>query len=641
MGLLSGLLFYKDEGADNIRGLLANMLAAQKHRDKTEPITFFDKGCAVGMANRQNYIFDSGRNIPIDVNTGICDGIYAFVDGIVLNLPMHRKYFEDSGIHIPILSSTVIVSMAYKMWGMEFMSHLEGEFACCVWDSKEEKIILARDPYGHKPLHYYYDSNKFVFSSEIKGVLAGSVQPRIDMLSLSNFLTLNCVPCSGTIFENIKQVSPGSMLVVSGQGINECKYWQCKLDVVQSISLDDTVLQLTDKIRNSVRKRIISENNYCFLSGGIDSSAVLSFAAELSISPVNAITVGFDDQEADELEYAKLMAQHVGAKHNYVIAKPDSFFSMIDMLVFHHDSPFTDTSAFPTYYAAKLARQYTDIILTGDGPDQTMGGSGHHALALKNNIFKKRNHALRCLFGLSAGILSPFMKSFLPSSCSKIIRKLYRNSLTPVHAEYDLRSFFPDLIKKRICCGELWRKHRLNNPYKHPEGWFNEVSGADYINKYLFADVKFYVVDDLMIKVDRMCMAHGLETLSPFQDLRLAEAVNKLPSKYKVNRSDKGDITTKYILKKVCENRFPKEILTKKKQGFGIPLAKWLRQQNGKFLKEILLDKKTLSRGYFNADAYENFVQDFVENKGDYYYPSANGIVGLLTLELWHRRYID
>ena len=180
-----------------------------------------------------------------------------------------------------------------------------------------------------------------------------------------------------------------------------------------------------------------------------------------------------------------------------------------------------------------------------------------------------------------------------------------------------------------------------NDPYRHPDSWFEQGEGLDDVNKYLLADMKFYLPDDLMIKVDRMCMAHGLETLSPFLDRDFSEIVNMLPGKYKIHLDENGQIITKYALKKVCQERFPSGILNKKKQGFGIPLEKWLRQDKGKCLREILLDPRTLNRGYFKKRSMEKLVDVFINNKGDYFFPNANGVVGLLTLELWHRRYLD
>jgi asparagine synthase (glutamine-hydrolysing) len=642
MGIIAGI-YYLQEKKQGSNDILLNMIKVQSHRDETEPDVYHNEKISLGMSNKHDSIFlgkNNNRDLAQTHENKLVD-IKAIVDGIVLDIPKHINFFEKAGYSIPHPTCSSIVAIAYEHWGLDFMHYLEGEFTCSIYDKKNNSLILARDPYGHKPLHYYSDRNNFFFSSEIKGILAAGVQKDIDLVSLSDFLSLNCIPYPATIFKNIFQVPPGTMMVINESGIKSIEYWSPKLSVDTSVNFEDAVSEISIRLQNAVKKRMITDDVYCFLSGGIDSSAVVSFASEISGKKVHAVSVGFAEEEANELEDAAIMAKHVGAEHHQVIATPGSFFDMLDTMVFHHDSPFTDTSAYPTYYAGKLAREFADIILTGDGPDQTMGGSSHHVFAIKDNTFAPRNALLQNLKRFGAGLSGLFINAPTPSLLSKIQRKLYRDSLSPVHAAYDVRSYFPDLVKKFLCTDDFWNVHLNSNPYRHPESWFKEVEGIDDINRHLYADIKFYVPDDLMIKVDRMCMASGLETLSPFQDIGLAEIVNKLPGHFKIHQSISGDISTKYILKKVCESRFPKHTLTKKKQGFGIPIEKWLKQNNGKFIKEILLDEQTLKRGFFKRQSIEKVVDIFIDNKGDYFFPSPSGMVALLTLELWNRRYVD
>ncbi|MFZ5759500.1 MAG: asparagine synthetase B family protein [Thermodesulfobacteriota bacterium] len=642
MGLIAGSYLFKKKRND-LKFRLMEMINSQAHRDNSPPTLKLSEHFAFGMANRHDSIFCSlthDNHFSTDFRNQPSRGIIAFIDGVLLNVPEHIKYFEEIGIPLSRPTCSAIIAAAYEKWGLDFMKHLEGEFACAVLDEKSQKVILARDPYGHKPLHFYFKEDMLLFSSEIKGIIAGGISPEVDMIGLSDFLSLNNIPCPATLFKDISQVSPGHLAIFSEQGCIMQPYWSHKIITDKVVGFDEAVLLVSDRIRNAVKKRMVTKDTYCFLSGGIDSSALVSFAAELSATPVHAVSVGFKEEEKNELEDAAVMANHVGAIHHQVIATPDSFLDMLDTIVFHQDLPFTDTSSYPTYYAGKLARNFTDLILTGDGPDQTMGGSGHHVFAVRNNLFsnRKKTHQLLCKTAAKlAGFLS---QDPSPTLLSKIERKLYRDSLLPYHAAYDLRSFFPDIVKKFICTDALWEIHEKTNPYRHPASWFRESKDLDGVNKYLFADINFYIPCDLMIKVDRMCMAHGLETLSPFQDVDLARIVNKLPGSHKINISQSGEIITKYILKKICQDRFPRHTLEKKKQGFGIPLAKWLRQDHGRFLREILLDPRTINRGYFKKDSLEKFIEVFLDDKGDYYFPAPEGMVGLLSLELWHRRFI-
>ncbi len=640
MGVVAGIFSKNHNG--NLEHTLKDMLYSQIHRGKGVPVTTVRDDIALGMINKHDTLFCQqneyqGRSNEIRSNSSV----HSFVDGIVLNATGHRKYFESIGIPTPFPASSAVVGSAYHAWGYDFMSHLEGDFSCALWDERKNILALGRDPFGHKPLHYYQDKDRIIFSSEIKGIIKAGITPEIDLLSLSDFLTLNCVPYPSTIFKNIYQVPPGSLVIFNGDKTIVHRYWYPSMAFDYTLSLEQCVHDLEESIKNAIKKRLITDDVYCFLSGGIDSSAVVSFASELSGKPVHAISVGFHEEERNELDDAALMARHVGAEHHQVIAKPDSFFDMLGLMTRHHDAPFTDTSAYPTYYAAQCASGFTDIILTGDGPDQIMGGSGHHVFAAQHNIFSNRNSLVRGFSGLGASTARLLGGDPTPTYISKVHRKLYRESLSPVHAAYDLRSYFPDIAKKFLCCDELWNIHTNDSPYRHPEAWFEVGKNLDDINKYLLADMLFYLPDDLMIKVDRMCMAHGLETLSPFLDTGISSVVNRMPGRYKIFESGDSGIVTKYILKKVIEDRLPHHIYRKKKQGFGVPLKKWLSMNNGENLKEILLDPKTMNRGYFKKESLLKLVDVFIGNKGDYFYPNPNGIVGLITLELCQRYLCD
>lgn len=640
MGIIAGMIGPSNKAV--MRMMLAKMIEVQRHRDmKGEIQSYVDDGVAVGMVNHHDSIFcDLGVKLFTEKENSH-SSVHAYVDGIVLNTPFIKDNFikSDNSVLRPPCSS--IVAAAYKKLGLDFMNYLEGEFSCAIWDRQEKRLILARDPYGHKPLHYYAKNNIFYFSSEIKGILEAEVPREIDLISLSDFLSLNCVPYPATIFKDIFQVSPGSILIADQEGLRLKTYWTPSIAVKQEISLDDAVSKLSAALKSAVEKRMVTSDTYCFLSGGIDSSAIVSFASEIAGKKIHAVSVGFEGEEKNELQDAEIMARHVGAELHQVIASPDSFFDMLETLVFHHDTPFTDTSAYPTFFAAKLGCQFTDIILTGDGPDQSMGGSGHHVFAVRHNIFSQRAKIHRLFTKFGSQVIGSFVKSPVPSFLSKIQRKLYREYVTPVHAAYDLRSYFPDIVKQYLCSDKLWGVHECNDPYRHPESWFKETADIDDVNRYLYADMKFYVPDDLMVKVDRMCMAHGLETLSPFQDLEVASIVNQLPGSYKINVTEHDEIITKFILKKICANRFPKHTLTKKKQGFGIPLERWLKQDNGKAVKDILLDHRTLNRQFFKKAALEKLVDVFLEDRGDYFYPGPNTVAGLMTFEIWQRKYID
>jgi len=638
MGIIAGI--YSNLNID-AEAIINRMINSKIHRDKSEPIICAGERYVFGMVNQHEKMLVKKNQNVVAPNGFNKKSIHAFVDGIVLEAQDHQRELQRWGEAIPNLTMSAIVSAAYKKWNLNCNNHLEGEFACAIWDEIKQQIVLIRDPFGHKPLHYYIDEECFVFSSEIKGILAAGIFPEIDLISLSHFLSLNCIPNPATLFKQIKQVPPGSLVIFSKEGLKIQQYWNPQFEVDESIALETASNQIEESIRNAVKKRMVTNPSFCFLSGGLDSSVLLSLAAESAENPVQAICVGFQEADKNELADAALMANHVGAFLHQVNATPDTFFNMLEKITFYHDAPFTDTSSYPTFYAAKLAKDLTPIILTGDGPDQILGGSGHHLFAVLHNIFSDKNRIKKKLCAMGSAMLSPLVQSPAPSLLSKTYRRFYRESLSPVHAAYDLRSYFPTIVKHFLCSERLWDIHLRHDPYYFPETWFADAGDVDDVNKYLYADVRFYVPDDLMVKVDRMCMAHGLETLSPYQDTHLYSIVKKLPGRFKVFMSPQKEIITKRILKEVAENRLPQKLLLKKKQGFGIPLQSWLLQDNGEFIRQILLDSRTLNRGLFKKKSLEVFVNVFKKNQGDYFFPSPQAIVALLTIELWHRRYLD
>lgn len=620
MGIIAGLI--RNQEKDSLFAVFDAMINVQKHRAPVGDRAFFaEHGTVLGGINRYEC-----KSLRGGEAASCSTGIHVFIDGIVLHENQH--------------SASEAVMQAYNRCGLDFRTHLEGEFSCAVWDENARRLILARDPLGKKPLHFYCSTTEFIFSSEIKGILAAGVSRELDLVNFSDYFTLNNFPYPGTMFKDIFQVEPGGLVVYDDNGLRKIKYWSPNLSVDHTISFEDAVDQLSSLFEKAVKKRLYGKTPYSFLSGGMDSSAIVAFASKFSSDKIHAVSVGFEEEEANELDDAEAMAKHVGAIFHPVIVKPDSFFSMLETLVSHHDIPFSDTSAYPTYFAAQAGANFSDVILTGDGADQLMGGSSHYVHAVRNNQFAPRSAAKRGISGLLSKLFSATLSDPTPNLLSRAQRKFYRESMPAIHAAYDLRSYFPDIVKKYLFSDDLWNVHLANSPYRHPDRWFEVNRGNDDINKYLHADVEFYLTDDLMTKVDRMCMAHGLETLSPFLDTELVNFIYSLPGNYKV--AIKGDnVITKAILRSMSDPYFPKRVAEKGKQGFGIPLKKWLKSGSGSFVKEILLDPITLNRQYFNKKSIINLVDVYLSGKSDYFYPSENSVCELIIFELWNRAYID
>lgn len=636
MGVIGGLWLVGENEGD-LRARLEALLGAQRHRDASpEAEVHSEADCACGMKDVHNAIWTNAPARGIE-----CNGAYAFVDGIVLEGRKLAAELKAQGIVLKGPTCAELVAGAYAAWGLDFMGHLEGEFGCAVWDSRERRLILASDPFAHKPIHYYRDAKGVIFSSEIKGLLAAGVPAEVDPVRLSDYLSLNAVPTPHTIFKGIRRVPMGTMLVCTERDTSERQYWSHVPVPNRGIADDEAVHHVVGLLSKAISKRMVTPETYCFLSGGMDSSAVLSFTSELSDSPVVAITTAIEKEAYNEMDDAVAMAKHVGAVHHADACEPEHLFETLDTLVFHHDIPFSDSSAYPTYCGGKFAREHTDVIMTGEGPDESLAGNYRHVYAVEHNLFDERNRTKKALYRLMDRMVSPFIRDPAPSFLSKVRRKAHRESLSGVRIAYERMSFFPEIVKEYLCTPELWRHHVESDPYLYPESLFEEAGDVEGLRKYLHADIRFCGPDDLMIKLDRMCMAHGLETFAPFHDKELSRFLISLPADMKIRRGQDGQALTKYILRRACAGRFPPRLESKKKQGFSIPLGDWLRQDNGKYLCDLLLDDRTLSRGYFRPNAVRHMVDTFLSGREDYFFGSPGAMIALLTLELWHRRYID
>lgn len=635
MGIIGGIWQFR-RGEVAPASLIRALLEVQAHRDNSPSESIYADQCRA-FAMRNTHGGDGPR--AGDGEARAVQGVYAFVDGIVLDRRQLARTLslEDRRDGLP--SGPMLVAAAYRRWSSDFRRHLDGEFSCAIWDSNRNALMLARDPFGHKPLHFFHDAAQFAFSSEIKGLLATGIPASVNLQALSDFLTLNSVPGPSTPFQRIQQVLPGELVRITEAGIERSSYWSPLPFLRWGIDEEEAVEEVEGALAQSVRRRMSNGPTYCFLSGGLDSSLVVSTASKCAAGSVRAVSVGFEEGSFDEIGNAARLCRHLGVQHHTVICRRQSFLSLLETLLEFHDQPFTDTSAYPTYFAARAAREHTDVVLTGDGPDQLVGGSNHHVAFLRDNPLSRSRAVQRLLCRAVSRIIGDGSRSPLPSLVSRIRRRIARLAEPAIGSAYC--TYFRDPVKNYLCTPELWEYHANAHPFRLLDACFDEASDRDTTSRYLNLDVRLYVPNDLMVKVDRMCMAHGLETLSPFQDQNLASILLSLPGSLKLRRNADGGFDRKYILRKIAHNRLPPELMAHPKHGFEIPVEGWLRQDGGRYLQEILLDRRALERGYFKAESIRTLVRSFVTNQSDYYFASAYAMVALLTIELWHRRYID
>ena len=533
-----------------------------------------------------------------------------------------------------------LVLRLYRTYGTEFVHRIDGSYAIAIYDGQLNELLLIRDRFGSKPLFYTRVENTLLFASEIKAILAsGLYKKTVNLRSLNYFLSYGYVPNPDTMFDSIKQVKPGYMLICKDGNIIEKPYWKFTYKQnKQSRPNNYYKEKFLEIFEGAVSKRLKRHPDAgAFLSGGLDTSGVVAVMHKLKQSPFKVFTAGFEEEQYSEIVEAKMLADHFGLEHHTITLQFDKdFSSLLEKLVWNHDAPFADTSAIPSYYAAKLAKEYVDVVLTGDFPDQLIGGSSHHALALyreshdpawKKTLRNTKLNQLVARLPWSAG------ESTLSD---KIKRFFYRETFSLEEQRIVQNMPIPHLLKRCLYSPDMLEVAKMYDPLNIAQALYREVGDASLLDKLLYFDIHSYAPDDLMVKVDRMTQAHGLTAISPFHDLEFVEFMATVPAHLKIKGSER-----KYIMREALRPLLPEQTLNKKKQGFAMPIGEWLVNNLSDYVRDVLLDSRTLNRGYFNKKFMRKMVNNFLAGKTDYASGSEATIISLITLELWHRIFID
>ena len=631
-------IFSKDQDNQINTSIIHKMVDLLKHRGDGEEKIYIDSN--FGFASRDIVINPIINNRQPDHNED--QAVFVILDGKICNYQEWRDFLEKKGHKFITESNPEILTHLYEEFGTDFISKLQGEFAFALWDRKKRKLVLARDIVGNKPLHYLLKNNGITFASEIKSILCDNdYEVKLNLKALDDFFTYGYIPWPETIFEKIEQIPPGHVLTYCDGEINIKPYWVFTYDHTKIYTEDYYVENLYELIKNAIEKRLESDVACgAFLSGGLDSSTVVGLMSSILDQPVKTFSVGFEDEKYNELPWARIIANHFKTEHHEFIVKPEMVPPLFPQIVWHCDSPIVDTSCIPTYFASKLAREYVKVVLTGDGPDQLLAGSGSYVEWNQriSSISNKILSPLRTQFiaNLIENLpISGTSKGFIP----RLRRRIFRESM-PIERQFiELEATIPTLLKKELYSDNMREIQKKNDPFLMVEPFFNRTVGYDFLDRILYCDLLSFMHDDLMVKVDRMCMANSLEIRSPFQDIHLLNFIGTIPTELKL-KGIKNPIR-KYVLRKAVSNLLPKEILEKKKQGFAIPGDSWLKNQLKDFVKEILLDDRTLKRGYFNEKSIQKLVSQYLKGETDYATGSFPCIISLLSFEIWNRTFID
>ncbi len=522
-------------------------------------------------------------------------------------------------------TDTEVLLHLYEELGLNCVSKLRGMFAFAIWDIPRRRLLLARDRVGKKPLFYSVNEQGIAFASEIKALLTDGASRDVDPLAIHHYLTFQYVPAPRTIFQDIKKLKPGHLLVYEEGKATESAYWTLHYEPKTNRSEDECVEQFRALLEESVRLRMISDVPLgAFLSGGVDSSAVVAVMSRLSSTPVRTFSIGFKEAAYNELDYARQVAARFRTEHHEFIVEPKAI-EVLSTLIRVYDEPFADSSAIPTYYVSQLSRPFVTVVLNGDGGDELLAGYGRYALTPTDRL------AARWLSGTTRNLLGEMVAS-LPAGLGRVRSCLVR-MLAPFSRAYLSRiCYFSPSEKQALYTSEFSETARSEDSYDLLLRWFEAAQAADLLDQLLSVDTGSYLPDDLLVKVDRATMAHSLEGRSPLLDHHLLEFAAALPVEMKVKQG-----TSKYLMKRAMRGILPDEVLDRPKMGFGVPIDQWFRGPCRDLLRETLLSARARARGYFSPRAVERIVEAHQRMEGNFGYR----LYALLMLELWHREYRD
>ena len=608
--------------------LLSRMCAAIKHRGPDED-GFYVKG-SVGLGMRRLSIIDvKGGQQPVHNQDRTA---WIVFNGEIYNYLELRERLEKLGHTFYTNSDTEAIIHAYDRYGAECPKHLRGMFAFAIWDERTQELFLARDRVGKKPLLYAEVNGQLIFASEFSALLLHpDVSRDISPEALDFYLSFMCVPAPLTAYRAIKKLEPGHTLRWRKGELTTELYWRPDFSHKLKIDEHEAGERAVELLREAVRVRLMSEVPLgAFLSGGIDSSAVVALMSQESNERIKTFSIGFEEQDFSELHHARRVAEHVGAEHHEFIVRPDAM-EVLPLLVEHYGEPYADSSAVPTYYVARETRRHVTVALNGDGGDETFAGYERYAAMQLAERYRKLPSFLR------EAVIKEVVR-LVPSSevgrghIKSLKRFLEGASLPKVERYLRWVSAF-NVQAKSSLYSEAFRSELDNaNPIGSLEPWFARANGSGIVDASLLADLMTYLPNDLLVKVDIATMAVSLEARSPFLDHHVIEFAASLPENLKLR-----GLTTKYLLKKVLRRLLPNENLNRRKMGFGVPIGRWFRGEMKAFLEESLLSQKSLQRGLFNRETVVQLIESHTRGERDY----SHQLWTLLMLELWFQRFID
>lgn len=612
---------------------LSRMGSIIEHRGPNDHGHYVNPGIGIGM-RRLSIIDVAGGHQPIANED---ETIWLVMNGEIYNFPELRSRLLEKGHRFRTHSDAEVIVHLYEDVGLDFFKQLRGMFGLALWDTKKQRLVIGRDRVGEKPLYFRNEPGRFLFASELKALLQmPGVPRRINTAALQEYLALGYVPAPLTLLEGIDKLLPGHYLTIENGSVTDTEYWDVPPARIEKLSENEWVERIREKLLETVKAQLISDVPLgAFLSGGIDSSTIVAAMARLTGRPVKTYSIGYggDDSYYNELSYAKTVATAFATDHHEIIVRPEVS-ELLPKLIWHMDEPIADSACLTTYLVSRLASESVTVILSGVGGDELFGGYRRYL-----------GNSLQRWYRLLPG---PARRSWLPALFRQVPQD--RGSAWKDYARYaaafiktaDLPAAERYMSYVTLLSPQVQSEILLNEQPGGENGhgaaaatlqaYFARRADGDDLDRIIYADLKTSLPDDLLALTDRMSMAASIECRAPLVDYELVELATCMPSSFKVR-----GFTMKYLLKKAVAPWLPREVIERKKRGFGAPVGSWLRQDLQPLIRDLLSEQQVRRRGLLRWSAVQSLLQAHQEQRSDH----TDHIFALIALETWCRIYLD
>lgn len=609
---------------------LPKMVSLLSHRGPDDEGIEYLNGAALGHRRLSIIDIDGGHQPMFNASRSVA----IVFNGEIYNFPTLKKRLEAEGRRFKTRCDTEVILHLYEKYGEDCVRHLDGMFAFAIWDTVRKRLILARDHMGQKPLFFCKTPFGLAFASEVKSLLAGGfVKREVELEALYHYISLRFIPDQFTLFKGIKKLPAAHRLVYENGRITIDRYWEFSCTDKMSGTEEEITNQLDHVLLETVKAHMLSDVPIgSFLSGGIDSSLITSMMAIQSERPISTFSIGVREEDFNELPFAKLVAEQYKTQHHEQVVHAD-LIHLVPKMIWHLDEP-SDPFGVGVYLVSQLASKYVKVVLSGDGGDELFAGYDRFSGNRLADLYCVIPRFLRK--SLIREIIDRVPESFTYKSFSQKLRWLNEMSLLDEDGDRYAESMsflrYTEEAKSRLFTDHIKRELGYIDSKEKILAYFNSSNVSELVDRMLYTDLMTRMPDHLLTIVDRMAMAHGLEVRPPLMEHRLVEFASRIPTHLKLNGS-----RLKYILRKVASRYIHPSLITRKKQGFGFPLAYWMRDELRGFLRQVVKESRFIENRIFNHDYVRSMVEEHIDGKRDHNFR----IWIFMNLEIWYRIFIE